>query len=56
MLGVADLVEGVNQGVLVVGLQREVEVNRCASGRVAQVLPILRDGVPCVLHPRFVPT
>ncbi len=56
MAGIADLVERVNQGVLTVGLQCQVEVNRGISGWRAQSLRVLRDGIPYVLHPHFVPT
>ena len=33
-VGIADLVEGVNQGLFVVGLERNVKVDRGAGGRV----------------------
>ncbi|KAH9039105.1 hypothetical protein EDB85DRAFT_2272823, partial [Lactarius pseudohatsudake] len=39
MSGIADLVEGVNQGILVLGIQHQVEVGSSISGRVAQALP-----------------
>ncbi len=56
MLGAADLVESVNQGVLTVGLESNVEVDRSAGGRATQALPVLRDGVPGVLGLHIIPT
>src|SRR6266702_5608612 len=52
---ITDLVEGVNQVILTVGLEREVEVDRGFIGRVAQVLPVLWD-VITYIYPHFVPT
>ena len=51
----ADLVECINQGVLVVGLKRNVEVNRGTRGRVTQRHPVGRGGRPCVLHTFIIP-
>jgi hypothetical protein len=55
MLGAAHLIEGVNQGVLALGFECDIEVH-CGSGRrETQALPILWDGVPCVLDAYIVP-
>jgi hypothetical protein len=56
MLGIADFVGGIDQGILVVGLERKVEVDRDLSVRVSQAPPVLRDGIPCTHHPHFAPT
>lgn len=45
----ADLVQRVNQGVFVIRLERNVEVNGGASRRVTEGLPVGRDGIPSVL-------
>jgi len=45
----ADLVKYVDQGVLTVGPERNVKVDRGTGRRVARALPVLRDGVPGVL-------
>ena len=55
MLGVADLVKGVNQSALPVGLQRDVEFNHRPSGRVTMTLPVGWDGVPSVLDQHLIP-
>ncbi len=55
MGGVADLVEGVDQGALPVGLECNVEVNRGSSGRVAQALPVRWNSIPCVLDTHVIP-
>ncbi len=52
----ADLVEHRNQGILAVGPERCVEVDGGTGGREAQILPVLRDGFPSVLHSQIVPT
>jgi hypothetical protein len=56
MPGVADLVQGIDQGALPVGLESNVQVDGGACGRVAQALPVFRDGVPRVLRVHVVPT
>ena len=45
---VADHVEGVKQGVLVVRLECKVKVDRGLSVWVADALPVLRNGTPCI--------
>ncbi|SRR6266702_5767804 len=52
----ADLVERRNQSILAVGPERYVEVDGGTGGREAQILPVLRDGFPSVLHSQVVPT
>jgi len=54
--GAADLVEHVNQCVLAVRLERNIEVDRGARGRVAHALPVLRDDIPRVLDMHVSPT
>ncbi len=54
--GFADLVKRVYQGVFVLGLERNVKVDRGAHGRVTQALPVRWDGIPCVLNVYVVPT
>ncbi len=64
--GIANLVEHVNQGVLVVfkphhenaliGVECNVEVDHGVGRRRTQALPILQDRIPCVLHMHVVPT
>jgi hypothetical protein len=51
----ADLVEGINQGVLPVRPKGNIEIDRGASGRATQRLPVGRGGVPCVLHTYVIP-
>ncbi len=55
MGGVADLVEGVNQGTLQVGLECNVEVDGGAGGRVAQTLPVRWNSIPAVLDAHIIP-
>ena len=50
MVGTADLVEGVDQGILTLGLERNVEVDRGFGGWVAQTYPAFGDGIPRMLH------
>ena len=49
MAGVSDFVNGVDQGCSPVWLKRDVKVDGGACGRVAEDLPVFRDGVPRVL-------
>src|SRR6266702_7444014 len=51
----ADLVERVNQGVLTVGLERNVEVDRGVGWRAIQILPVLRDAGPRVFRAHVAP-
>jgi len=55
MPGAADLVKLVYQGVLTLGLERNVKVDCGVRRRAAQALPVLRDGVPGVLDVHVVP-
>jgi hypothetical protein len=48
--------ECLNQGVLVVGPERHVKVERRIGGREPQALPVVGDGFPRVLHFQIVPT
>ena len=52
----ADLVQRVDQGVLMKGLESNVKVDRGVESRMAQTLPVLWDGVPGVLDTHIVPT
>ena len=56
MSGVADLVEHVNQGVLVVRLEHNVEIGCGVGGRATKALPVIGDGIPGVLHMGVVPS
>ena len=55
MSGIADFIEYVNQGLLVVRFESNAKVNRSSNGRGAQALPVLRDRAPCVFHMDDVP-
>jgi len=55
MLGTADLVERIDQGIFAVGLERNVEVDRGAGWRAIQILPVLRDGMPRVFRAHVFP-
>jgi len=55
MPGFTDLVDGVSQGVLTLGLERNVKVNCGARRWAAQALPVLRDGIPGVLDVHVIP-
>ncbi len=55
VLWIADLVKHINQGVLAVGPNRNVDVDRGAGGGVTQSLPVGRGGVPHVLHTHVTP-
>ena len=46
----ADLVESIDQGIPVAGLERSVEVDFCVSRRAIQRLPVGRGGTPSVLY------
>lgn len=56
MAGIADIVERIDQGVLVVRLEGNAEVNRGSNGRRAQTIPFRRDSIPFMLHVHVVPT
>lgn len=56
MPGVADIVEHVNQGVLVVRLEHKVEIDRGAGGRATEALPTIWDCIPRMLHMRVMPS
>ena len=55
MLGVADLVESINQCALLVWLESNVDVDSSASGWVAKTLPVDRDDMPGVLDLHVIP-
>ena len=55
MLGVADLVKGVSQGALPVGLQCDVEFDHRPGGRIAETLPVGWDVIPCMLDRHLIP-
>ncbi len=55
MPGIADLIERVNQGVLVSGMERNVEANRSAGGRVTKALPVGWNGIPGMFHTHVIP-
>ena len=55
MIRVANLVESVNQGVLVVGFECNTEVYGGSLGRVTLAFPVLWNGVPCMLHLHVIP-
>ncbi len=55
MLRIADLMERINQCVLVLGIERNVEVNRGAGGRVTKALPVGWNGIPGMLYTHVIP-
>jgi hypothetical protein len=55
MSRVADLVEGIGQGTLPVGLECDVDVDSGTSRWVAQTLPVDWSGIPGVLDPHVIP-
>ena len=55
MLRIADLRKGVNHGALPVRLECNVDFDGGASGWVAQILPVGRNGMPAVLDLHVVP-
>ena len=56
MVGTADLVQGVDQGILVLGLERNVEIDGGVSRRVAEIRPVHWDRIPLVLYVYVFPT
>ena len=56
MLGIANLIKRVDQGVILVRLERNVKVDSCTSGGMTIVLPLGRNRTPRMLHPYVVPT
>ncbi len=56
MVGTADLIQGVNQCILVLGFERNVEIDGGVSSGVTQVHPVLWDRIPRVLRLHVVPT
>ena len=56
MVGTADFVQGVDQGVLVLGLECNVEIDGGVSTRVAQARPVHWDRIPLVLYMHVFPT
>ena len=55
MPGLTDLMKDVSQGVLLVGLESNMEINRGTDGRGTQASPIVRDDVPLVFYNHVVP-
>ncbi len=55
MAGTADFVEGIDQGILTLGLERNVEVDRGFGGWVAKTYPAFGDGIPCMFHAHTTP-
>ena len=56
MPGLADLVQGVNQCVLVVRFESNIEVDGGIVGRVTKADPVVRDGIPLVLYKHVAPS
>jgi hypothetical protein len=56
MLRRANLIECLDQGILVVGPERDMEVERDTSRREAKALPVVGDDFPSVLNFHFIPT
>jgi hypothetical protein len=52
---VADLGNGINQGVLLFGPECDMKVDPGASGWVTQSLPVDRNGMPGVLDLHVIP-
>ena len=50
MLWIAGLLECVDQGILAVGLEHNVEVDRGIGGRRTKTLLVGRDGTSCMLY------
>ena len=55
MPGLADLVKDVNQGVLVLRLERDMKFDRGAVGRGTLADPVVRDVVPLVFYNHIAP-
>ena len=55
MVRVADLVKGINQGILPVGLKCEVEFDLGPSGCVSLTLPVGWNVIPRVHDPHLIP-
>jgi len=55
MLRIADLMERINQCVLVLGIERNVKVDRGASGRGTKALPVGWNGIPGMFHTHVMP-
>src|ERR1700761_1745789 len=49
MAGSTDFIQGVNQGVLILGLERHVEVDRGFGAWGAKTFPVSWDFTPCML-------
>ena len=55
MFGIADLHQGINQGILPFGLECKVEGNKGAGGWVTLTLPVDWDRIPCVFDLHVIP-
>ena len=51
----ADLMKDVSQGVLLVGLESNMEINCGTDGRGTQASPVVRGDVPLVFYNHVVP-
>jgi hypothetical protein len=51
----ADLVQGIDQSVLAVGLERNMECDRGAVGGVTNADPVFREVIPLVLYKHVTP-
>ena len=48
--GLADLVKGVKQGILALGLESNMEFDRVVIGRWTQAEPVVWDDIPLVFY------
>ena len=55
MVGTADFVESFNEGILVVGLEGNAEVDRGAVRGSTQMFPVVRGDIPKVLDTHVTP-
>ena len=51
----ADFMKGVNQCVLTIRLESNVEIDGGVLGGLTQANPVVRNGIPLVLHKHVVP-
>ena len=55
MTGTADFVEGIDQRILALGVERNVKVDRGFGRWAVQTYPVFGDGIPCMLHEHAAP-
>jgi hypothetical protein len=55
MAWTANLIQCLDQGILVLGLEGNAEVDRCVVRWMTQVLPVAREGIPKVFDTHVAP-